>query len=275
MLPKNSAAAGISRFPQAIEFGDGNMGIRNFRPPRINKSAAVFGVPLNRDTPLQLELSDKTAGISNAQFWIILHSETAAQQQPEIEVNLNGRNLSGQTEHLINGWRLYRSAATATAVGDKLNISGDSPTTVAAVRLVSDKKLLPLFNAWQDDKKKLCPAAPFSSRWTSETSEFLTPTSTNAATYLLTFTLAPSEWGDAAKLSLYGESTQKTTVPTDSFVWEVWSVGSEHKTNTASIRLESSAAETPSPTNLPAVMPVNIAYAVAVKAKCYQCETVQ
>jgi len=263
MLSKNSAAAdSTNNLPQTMEFGSGNMGIRNFRAPRMNSSAPVFCTPLDSTAPLDLKLNNDIGNISNAELLIILHSASAAEQNPEIK--LNGRSLDGHIEYLIKGWQLYRTAPAAITGGDKLTICGNSQTAVAAIRLAAGKKVIPVFDSWKEINNKLIPVKPFNSRWTSENSEFLVSTAPQDTTYLLTFTLAPSEWGKNAQLCLYGETTQKTEVPTDSFVWEVWPIYS--KSNTAPIKMDTIASEISAKTNSVTTMPANIGYAATVKA---------
>lgn len=260
-------ASHYSQLPWASDFGYGNMGIRNFRQPRLNNSASILSRQISQKKPIQLDITATEDQPQTGQFWMIACSEDKSEKAPQLSLKLNGKKLLCQTVHLINEWSLVRSQET-TISGGKLEIYGSDQTVLSTVRMVSGNRVTALFDAWQDPESKPYIAAPFSSRWTEEKSEFIVPASKQETTYLLTFTLVPHEWGEYARLHLSANeiSLPLKRVPTSSFAWEIWPLDSaKNKSHVFPVCMESKAADAATSPNSTNSMPVALGYVAVVE----------
>ena len=259
-VSEDTSAGTEQPLPWGGHFGYGNMGLRGFESPRANPTPQTPCVRLHPEAPLSIALGE-TNSVTGDVLMIVCSDLSGA--DPTIRLEHNGTALAGNLQHLVNDWWLYRAEAP---VGGTLNVFGDERTWLSVARRVSGNQIHPVFDAWESPKHEQHAVTPFDSRWANSNSRFQIPVPVSGGACLLTFVLAPHEWGDYALLHVRSGKEQQRRVPAGKFVWNVWSAGvAADGLRTVPVAVESRAAQPADGTNDVAVMPVALGYAAVVE----------
>jgi hypothetical protein len=268
MFPVSGDDSGPSEqaLPWVGDFGYGNMGLHGFEAPRGNPAIQTSCLRLHPETPLSIPLKPASG---EQEIWLIACSDDASQAKPSVRLEHGGAVLPGNLQHLINDWWLYRTdlpASEAETLTGALKVYGGEHTLLSAVRRVSGDNVDPLFDAWQTPASEPYTVGPFDSRWASRDSSFSVPVPARGNAYLLSFVLAPHEWGDYALLHVRSEKEQQRRVPTGRFVWDVWVAGGDaNASHVASVSMESRSAGSGDEPAGVTTMPVALGYAAIVE----------
>ncbi len=210
------------------DFGYGNMGLRGFGKPIENRGIKVPCLRLDPERPVTIPSLWSVSGESATELLLLVQAD----RDPGIRLRHNGNELSCVSLHLINDWWLCRSGLDGVMEqSGGINVRGDTDAFLSMGRCVSEGAVFACFDAEKQPGSELREVAPFNSRWATADSVFLVP-ATAKDRFLLTFVLAPHEWGDYALVSLKaGVAQEQRRVPTGVFAWELWPIEQEEDGN--------------------------------------------